>query len=47
MKEVRPGHILIRGSKVKPSIGFCNRLEHMGSEPFTDQGFVGWPIGKV
>jgi hypothetical protein len=38
---------LIRGSKVAPSGGSVTAPEHSGSEPFTDQGFEGWSLGRV
>jgi hypothetical protein len=27
--------------------GSATALEHLGSEPITDQGFEGWPLGRV
>jgi hypothetical protein len=39
--------LLIRGSKAGPSEGFDSRPEHPGSAPITDQGFEGWPLGRV
>jgi hypothetical protein len=42
-----PSPLLIRGSKAGPSEGFDSRPEHSGSEPITDQGFEGWPLGRV
>jgi hypothetical protein len=42
-----PSPLLIRGSKAGPSEGFDSRPEHSGSAPTTDQGFEGWPLGRV
>jgi hypothetical protein len=39
--------LLIRGSKAGPSEGFDSRPEYSGSAPTTDQGFKGWPLGRV
>jgi hypothetical protein len=40
--------LLIRGSKAGPSEGFRQPPQkHSGSEPITDQGFEGWPLGRV
>jgi hypothetical protein len=39
--------LLIRGSKAGPSEGFDSCPEHSGSKPIIDQGFEGWPLGRV
>jgi hypothetical protein len=39
--------LLIRGSKVGPSEGFDSRPEHSGFRIIIDQGFEGWPLGRV
>jgi hypothetical protein len=47
-KETGPrALLLIRGSKAGPSEGFDSQPEHSGFEPITDQGFEGWPLGRV
>jgi hypothetical protein len=38
--------LLIKGSKVAPC-GSSNRPKHLGFVPITDQGFEGWPLGRV
>jgi hypothetical protein len=46
--EERLGRILFRGLKVRPSAGFRRTaLGLQGSEPNTDQGFEGWPLGRA
>jgi hypothetical protein len=39
--------LLIRGSKAGPSEGFDSRPERSGFKLITDQGFEGWPLGRV
>jgi hypothetical protein len=39
--------LLIRGSKVAPSGVSATAPEYSGSEPFTNQGFEDWPLGRV
>jgi hypothetical protein len=41
------GSLLIRGSKAGPRKGSTATSEHSGSAPTTDQGFEGWPLGRV
>jgi hypothetical protein len=47
-EEKRQGRIMFRGSKVRPSVGFRRATSGLqGSEPNTDQGFEGWPLGRA
>jgi hypothetical protein len=41
------GSLLIRGSKAAPRKGSTAASEHSGSTPTIDQGFEGWPLGRV
>jgi hypothetical protein len=45
-----PSPLLIRGSKAGPSEGFDSRPRALGlrvTAPTTNQGFEGWPLGRV
>jgi hypothetical protein len=36
-----------RGLGAALAPGYGQTVGHSGSEPFTDQGFEGWPLGRV
>jgi hypothetical protein len=42
-----PSPLLIRVRRLAPRKGSTAALEHSGFKPITDQGFEGWPLGRV